>query len=481
MDFTSTLIYPKQRQTSSSMMLSLSSRNGIDRYFFNDDSLSHTVHQEKVRTKENTISLNFVKKDVLEIYSISPIAGLVSGDTSLECYYSESQKAFYFIETNIRNGISNACDTFALDNNENFIAAMEQSNKIYIFAYVEKSNSLWIFVKEPGKELQEIEKVIDIPEKIARKKSYLKNNNTGKLANFFDGKDEFVFLQNDVAYPLLYTSRRKKIYAVPGNLIMSIENQDLQTNIMKLNLDDYSYQLSSFQTQLTPGDSQKDLLSTSNSYIKDSLIYKTGVTIKNFYFSIHNLYTGELVKSIQYPNKDNDSLFGTSLIKTGNFFSAQKQRSVNINRMLVAAFKGKNIGISLHPINDTSSELTLGSIYTQVSLKMVGLSIAISALGTYGINAIPSLSGFLLTSFYDISASNTIAVNIQLNRRTFEFESLNNTLDKADIWTNKVASMRKFTNDINLNSTKRVYAMMDKNLYVGFLDINSRKYYLYKF
>lgn len=432
-------------------------RNGID---------STILYDSRVLLADNKTEgiKNLKKLRKEQLLSVLYADGIL-----VECYYSKSKNTIFFTETG--SICENTCitDVLPLGENEKAATVIEDNGSIYVLSYLEESNNLYLSVKKPGSRLSRIEKTIFV------------NNYTGGsrksiplFSDFFKSKKKgFYFVyDNSHPYPSSLSAVKEKIYHFPGKLIFSMENYNLQTNLIDLSLKDLSYEFYIVPPPVlfSPTDNPAEL--ATSSFLVNDILFKSGGYNDIFFITATNIYTGQVYCNYGIHTNKPELIPNTAFFREAKYNKvADKKRKILDRYLEFSAIGVSHAGGNLYNIE--ISALDYGASWGQFLL-----SLALSTAGTYAINTLPDTYGYSIFYFY---SKKTLSIKNTLDINTGNFvHQVTDTLS-TDLWEAKTETVNNFV-QIEEAQKKKVTTFIFKDIiYVSYIDTKEKKLFVYKF
>ena len=455
-------------------------KGGATKLLLQQGNLQH-LQQDKLSNKADLNRGNYLLSSDHENYYLKDLNGIFQNNTLLECCYSEPQKCFYFVQTDISTGISHTTDTLLLEFNEYFVTLIKDDNTIYVLTYNDRSDKLNFYSKKISLPLIWNQKIIDLQKIFPDKKQQpgLKH-----FSSFFgtETDDGYYVFDNTHPNPLWTSVTPQKIYHSPGKLIFTLEEADLNTYLLQFSLKDFSFGSQLFSVPAAAANGKTKMKGFSNSYLADSMLIKTGTCNHSFFFSAVNINTGKQNYSTVAMAKDADSNINSAIFNSGSITVNKKQQKEGVFKI----FSSDRMSIAMNRINDSLWDIQLGSpAFVGVSFGAVMVSLAMSAALTYGINSIPNMNGFFLAvpSAYGDSKKfekNIISLKNTINLKTFTFDS-SAINPENNLWNKRMESALSFIKKNRANFKDINPYIFNKNIYLSYIDKKENKYFVYRF
>ena len=448
--------------------ISMVHQNSVEHFLLKKNNTVIQFSQNVITGKsKNNDTTATIPIEIRQICEQVFVGGLAYTNTILEAYNDNRENTIYIVTTNFLNSSSCITDTIKLSSKENLVSAFEQNNNLYFFTSFTKSDKIRIYKKEISEKVTFLEKILS--NTAYRERSKKRNNNFSDLF-----ETEFSVIEKEKQYPLSITEAPNKFYIFPGKLLFTSDNNPQVTLLLEVNIETLSTQ--SWAIPKNNGNSKSKKM-VSNSIVIDSIIIQASVAEENLHLSFSNLFTGELYKTYT-DNGIDGTLFGKNVLQVEKRKNKMDSSFTDVKRLL-KKIKQNQVALSVKANND-DIEVNIGAIYVRnYTFASTLLSIAASALGTYGINSIPNVMGFAVGIFsLHGLAGNTISINILFNKKDFSFtdgigvNSIENNSAKLGSFlaVNKVNKKNAFL----IETTPGQY-------YLGWFDMEDSKLYVYYF
>ncbi len=458
----------------------------IHRWVFKNKILQYDFVQSSLTPREEIR----IEPSIKKIATHQLICGIIKNGILLE-YFKDSKDAYIIaLETNLAQHQTIIKDSIDLGRDEYFATAFTQNNTFYFLSYVKKSNNLKLYKRNWLENFSVIENKIILSEKDKNgyqgeiiKNKLGKKGKDGIGIKFFKGfTNEFSGFFRD-GYSVIYNGQnntsstsipQNKIYIFPNKLVFTLDNQYFRTTVVDISLNDLSYSKSFYAQPFLQKDDYVDVnRSATNSFVLDSLIVLGNVINSSFHFAVFNRNTGNIIKC-HTIEKNKTDFFGKSKVNKVEFKGAIIDSGLTTMQYLVDKMEGNDIAINLLR-TENNIDVTLCTFYDKITFGQVLLSLTISALGTYGINATPNSAGFSLFFAKNNNPLSYVYYNSLLDEKTFEEKDgygLNYYSDKE---INKLIISKR------LNAETSFIVSENFHNYIGYVDLDDKtlvvKYY----
>jgi len=436
------------------------------RLLIKEGAVPEIVYQYGSDTESSAAGYIHSSNEVTEIRSLQWLGGIAQGAVLDDCYFSAGTRSIYIVETDTSKGTNKVTDTLQFTHNEHLITVVEEGGKLFVVSYLDKSDIIYIRVKQPTQKLVGFEKVMAV----AAGREYRRKD--PHFSDFFKDKNEAGFFIYDLShpYPSNMPASAEKIYHFPGKLIFSLENPNQQTNIVSLSLVDFSHLFYSVPPPFKPVEFVDLAEDATSSFLWNDILFKTGNYGGYLYITATNInsavvlcnYITKLSKSVEVAT--------TTFFKTGHYNELAKEKKEKLHKYL------EQPSIGIHHAGGSVFEIEISCMYKRSSWATILLSAATSFAGTYAINSIPRVRGLSLFFLYHQQA---ISVKNSLDISTGNFSNSLDSSFTSDSWEDKVSRANSFA-----GKNKRYHPanlMKGDVIYVYFVNEDEGRFYVYKF
>jgi hypothetical protein len=415
---------------------------------------------------DSVITNSVSKKSNKDIRSLKRLGTVRQNNLLNDCYYSERLRTVYLTETKLDSGIISVTDTIGFDKKEYLVAVLEDSGKLYIVSYLDKSDILYIRVKRPGYKLRGFEKTIEINTGKESKK-------TPHFSDFFKVKESGGYFIYDIThpYPAYLSEVKEKIYHFPGRIIFSLENFNQQTNLVSLSLVDFKHQYYTVPPPFLYAADEDIKERTTCSFLESNILFKTGSYKDLFFMTATDIYSGVAYYSNTIKLNRKQDIANTPFFKNAKFDEKAKKVQEKLHLYL------ESPSVSVHYAGGQRYDIEVSSSYKGVTWQSVALSLVASFAGTYAINSIPDTWGYCVIVFY---SQKVMSIKNTLDLKTGIFTAdKDNSLFSTDKWENKLQMTAAFIKENEEADPATLIA--GENIYVYFIDKTEGKLLVYKF
>ncbi len=258
--------------------------------------------------------------------------------------------------------------------------------------------------------------------------------------------------------PLSLTSEQNKLYCYDNKIIITLDNENYNTKIIRINLEDFSYQLRNYEKgEIAPHNNDYYNYKQSNSYLYNDYLYQISGSLEELYFSISKLETKALVKEYRVNKEEEITFNSTPIMQVGGTsgFTMNANKELGKTKKILSKIASSEIGVTAYAVNDTL-EITLGG-YMDVQIG--------SGIGMAGVPGSMGVS---------VETSRSVTFKTLLDNATFQ--KLEGNVSKKKLSEAEVYS-KKNGYDIIAKTTVKI----DDYFILGYYDKLEKKYYLKKF
>ncbi len=454
------------------LLLSLFNNKSVRRILINKQGQSINLLQQFSIVKDPA-------SDFRHNALLSPKAGVVYQKSSfiggcytdgkiIEIFRHRFSFEFFIVETNVNTGEMLSIDTVKSSISEKIISCINRNNKLFLMCYVKNTNNLIIYKKESQKPFSRTDLNIDI----SGFGKILDKSYSGKTAEFSDlfNRNGFAIYENNLRYPVLFTTIRNKAYIHKNHVIFLVTNSTLDTYLINVDLDNSTYTIQSFSNET--GETTKSNKATASSLLIDSLLITSYAGDNYLHLNIFNTQSEQLIKSFKINSENISSVSADPIIKAGSFFSKADITHEDFGKFYKTAVANE---LSLSGYCDQGKlYLSFAAPYKQFITATTVLSVATSIAGTYFINSSPDTYGFLLTAFQSVKAPTFVGFNATLDMKDYNPTSQN---PNFTVWE-KITS---FMSTHKLNLENCLFFTLNNYHYIGYLYSLTDKYIVHRF
>jgi hypothetical protein len=475
------MVYPSFNEENNSYTFTFLQRDSITKILIQGNTIVSQFSKSRFKEKrKSSDAADLLAATVVDTYKGKFIGGNLNRDLQEE-YYQLSDTSIVTVSTDFRTKKTIISDTVSLGENEHCATAFSQGNSFYFVYYI--NNTIKIYKKELGVPSSCIERTL------ALNKNDLSGNSgeavTKKLEKFSDFFDyPYSVIQNGKEYSLAVTQLHNKIYILPGKLIFTLDNQFHRTVAIEINLDDSYYTIMKYdQPGIIPHKHIKEMYSCTNSFIVDSLIIQANIINNNFNLAVSNRKSGSIYKTYSVKKGETPNFLNGDILRTETIGSKSYTIVSNFQKVIEKAEITK---LALTATNNNSIlKITIGAPNmptVSLSVGQVLLSLAFTAIGTYGINSLPNTSGFNLFLFDHKTSDN----NISLTENCISFQSLFNNQDFGHINGNAEINenaniLQQFIHQNKIEEGNSFLTQSNGIYHLGYYDKKENSYVVYTF
>jgi len=445
-----------------SLLLTLASRNKIDRYKFSQtDSLAGTP---VILARTQVYDKDTRKGSVL---SFDHYLGCALVNESIEeSVSSKDLSRICFFRTKYGGNKTIATDSILIPSGERLIATFYQNDQFYALSLLKTSNTVRIYHHRPEGATDIIQK--DIPVKDWGKIGHVQPLFAKKkIDDLSDLIDNLGMLVGTTAPPLLATLTKSKIYVQPGKVYLTFDNTRLTTWVAELPLDNRPCRIQQFsaetyyQKEVPPG------FSNGNSFIIDSTLIAANIIHLKLYLAFYDLSTGQLRKVYLPDEKGNPTFPHSPVWQVGNFWKKSAVHTIGMGEFAKNSFDFWTLGVGGHKYGDHQFELEIGTIYDRETFGKFMV-----ALGSMG--GVAAMGSGILIFPGPGSRKNTMFLRSQFHSDPFSPLSYKELEDKSQLIDTFVDSKK-----ISLKGMSMLE--LNNNYWLGYFDKEEQKYIVYKF
>ncbi|MES2812246.1 MAG: hypothetical protein V4670_07230 [Bacteroidota bacterium] len=354
---------------------------------------------------------------------------------------------------------------FVLEKKEKFLSKFSNNGKFYILTSTKETKILNIYCLENN---AIIKKAIDF-------KAFRFMNSIGSSINFHDlcwehngtvFTDGFRIMSNN-SFPSLVTStQKKKIYIQNDTLILAFDENPSFTQVLLINLNDYSTIHKVFDKPYLVWDNQFVTID-SNSYIINNHVFQIKKADGKIYISIKDFENNE-IKNIAYQIDNFGKFFNSDFIQEEGSFT--KKTILEKPNQFIRRASEQNPAINGF-YEDNKYQIDLGGVsYPQQNNgALIG-------------GMIGGLAGSLVGTLIAGNPSN-LAINSYANRRVLHLKLIldkdfNHLAEKAP--NSKLENLRSFIETEKDQDFNLIYSLKNK-LYLTSYDKKLKQTVFYKF
>ncbi|MGI9551834.1 MAG: hypothetical protein ACR2MT_11580 [Aurantibacter sp.] len=297
--------------------------------------------------------------------------------------FSSNEKRTKFLATlfDFRNNIANSEELTLELEDEIFLQSVSYRNTFVLLSIKKKSSELCIYQFKNGQNYDKIK--IDLSDQkfinnLGMEESLYqflvdKSSSPFRSSNFKDLA--FKKIDKTIPNPISITTHKNKLYVEDEKLIFSIdENEDI-TQILSLNLDDYTWSFESFEKPMIkfPAEQKK-----TNSFIFEDQLFTIASIDYGVIYTVRNLESKELIKEYRIV-KDQEIPFRNTVMNQTTTFN----RGFDDTNKFLKKINRYGVGTSVYTIGD-KYEITFGGYRKPSSTPFVITSgVLFGALGAF--------------------------------------------------------------------------------------------------
>ena len=427
------------------------------------------IYQDSIKEKKKDDAITAALKKVQAVRNLQRLATAFDNGIYSDCYYSGKEESAFFVDVDAVNKTATVTDTVKMGKDEHIITVLEDSGAVYLLSYLDKSDVIYIHVKKPGSKLRIFEKTIKVSSSVGRRKK-----GVPVFSDFFkekNGESYFVY-DNRHPNPSYLSAIKEKIYHFPGKLIFSLENYNLQTNLVTLDLKSLTHDYYAVAPPFPFVSDDEPSIRSTSSFLSNDILFKTGRHGDIFFISATNIYTGALYYSFVTHTNKSDSIVKTPFFSSATYSGLADGKKKSLNKYLDIA----TIGII--PAGDNLFDIEISSLYQSMGWGHILLSVATSVTGTYLINSIPNTIGY---SIFLFRQRKVFSIRNTLDISTGKFVGSDTAAHATESWEQKVTAVNKFIEQYEYREDKAQAVIAGKTIYVYFVEPAEEKLLVYKF
>lgn len=412
-------------------------------------------------------------------------------ENSYNIFYTDNSKKKFLVQT--LNGLSGEVTEEELNinmKNKELLTSFTHDNFYYLLTLQKKTSTLAIY-KFEGNKLHS-SKILDLSDhtfSIRETLTLFDILNDKSTQTYFFKNLTVLKVENDTPNPLEVASYKNKMYVKGENMYLTIDNQNVYTFIIKINLLTFDYQVIN---KMKPFLYQEPtLLTKSNSFLMDDILFQIKVNRQGLCIEAENLLTGELLRTYR-ANKDEDIGFknSTFIYKSSSSdmnlasMSDKNEKELKNTSKVLKKMIGMDVGISVYS-KGNNYEIIVGG-FEKKKVSSGGGGVAPQGLAFNG--GMPEAPMYtttwqnsynpMLYSYNQYTFSKSAYFKSKLNKSSFEHVEGDIKLDLFE----KISRYEDLINmpmENNIRS-KTIFKYHDYFVF-GYYDKSSNTYQLIKF
>lgn len=460
-----------QSKKNNGFLLSVRNRNSIQRILVNETGRSVSL-LEQFFTKDTFSVFKYhsnVSGSIESLYKkCNFIGGAFDNGKITEILRGKLSRSFYFLETDLRTGISVLTDTLDTKDDEKIIACHNYENKTYLLTYIVNSNKLIIHDKEISKKVLRTQLDINLPN-LGKIRNTSLSENINEFSEIFK-KNNFAVYENNMRYPVLLTAIRNKAYVQQQKIVFTVSSNKLNTYVITVDMNNHTYSINTFdQDEIEKDNSGK---ATTASCLIDSLLITCHAKDRILKLNLFNTSSGKKLKSFEITNENVSALASNEIQKTGGFLSKSDVKNTDFDKFYKTA-KANELSMSGY-IENGKLYLSFAAPYKQFITGTTLLNVAMTAAGTYFINAAPNSYGYFIYGMSGVQNPTFIGFET-----TIDLQSTNFVKNTADFtaWDRILSFLE--TRKLELKHCQFFY--MNEHYYIGYPLFDENRVYVYRF
>jgi hypothetical protein len=273
------------------------------------------------------------------------IAGVNKSDESMSVFWiNDDNNQLYQQEVNFKNRSVNLAKKHRFDfSNQKVIQAISSNTSFHLLTITTNSNllTLYTFDANGSESIHKIDlgnqDFVNSKDEITNLYGILKEK-----INSFDTAFELPLIDNETPNSLTITAKKRKLFLHQNALYLSIDSNIQYTQIIILNLSDYSFSTTQIQQKII----QNDVSSKTNSLIVGDVIYQIAANSQKMIFSVCTL-DGNMIKEYS-SNSDGKFEFSNSAILESTVNPKYRKNKIEKTGQFISTMSTMNFGLSYY-------------------------------------------------------------------------------------------------------------------------------------
>lgn len=351
---------------------------------------------------------------------------------------------------------------------ENFVKALSHNNKFYIISvlYEEKG----FFLREIDGENVNFYTIGENIEGFLSKK----NKKTNVREIFYESRNNVTIVEEGLPNSIEMVAEPIKIYKRKESLIFTFDQNPLQTQILKINLADFSEDFSSFNKPMQTSKERKK----TNSFIYREKLLLITVVYDGLQAYIYNTNTNKEERSFVIYREKPIEFKNSPIIQEGGMYNNYREID-GTNNFLRKLNSGK-VGISLRKLSNNQFQMNIGGYKEQKrggAMPMPGFGgLPVAGFGSFSLAINP-------TQFAFNSYSNTKSIRIKclldLEFNSIEGEVPENIFDRINTYEESIKPKVVFEEEAE--EDEYGFSNTDKAINGETIDLNSNGNIIFKY
>lgn len=441
--------------------LVISDHNNDDLTFITQEADSINVFLlDKDYTIKNTSSSSFLGKPYINCLGYS------TTDNSYEVFFSNKKhKKFGVIKYDLN---TNVIHKEFLDFNikkELFLDTFIYNNKLHLISFKRLSSTIYIYTFESSSKISK--HTFDFKDVVFTNRNFIDMSVHTQLG---PENGNFSAIRSDSPVTISITSKLVKIYPRNNILSFTFDADFKDTKICNINLETFEYSFKSIPKPLR----SNTKIRNSNSFLLDTTLFQVASSSKKFAFTITNLSTSEVIKSILVDKEDTLHFKNSPIIQDKSFPFVKNNkiiRKLEKTSKFLRKISNARLGISAQKI-DTVFTVNIGSVVDAYKGGYGGFSV--NAAGTPGmiVGSTIGFSGYQTQNYRNYQYQKSTFINCLFNQ---EFNST-----YGDIPKNSFDKMLEFEKNYKDLSAKNIFIYKGLH-HFSFFDPKTISYKIYQF
>lgn len=281
---------------------------------------------------------------------------------------------------------------------ENFIKAISHNNKFYIISILYQGNGFFI------RELDGNNINFNIIGK--NRKGFLSKGNKKITVNeaFYKNRNNVSVIEESLPNSIEIVAEPIKIYKRKESLLFTFDQSPIQTEVIKINLSDFSEEFLSFDKPMKRLEENKK----TNSFIHNDKIFLIASIYKGIQTYIYNMNTNIIEKKFVVYSNMPIEFKNSPIIQEGGLYNSY--REIKGTKNFLRKLNSGKLGISIRKIPNNTFQMNIGGYKEQQRGGAM-------PMGGFGGFPIASINNFTValnpTQFAFNSYSNTKSIRIE--------------------------------------------------------------------
>jgi hypothetical protein len=304
---------------------------------------------------------------------------------------------------------------------ENYVKSISYKNKFYIISSLSDNKGFAIYTFNENNEFKGNFIGEDLTEFLSKKN---KESSAGKLMHKF--KNQITLIDKDIPNSIEMVAEPVKIYTEKNAFIFSFDNNPLYTQLLNVNLNDFSCSYTKFDK---PMQKVKEKKKNTNSFLfKDKIALLTSISA-GLQLNILDKKQKTLLAEYKIYQTDSITFKNTPIIQEGGMYSGY--REMESSKKFLRKINSGKVGVSFRKMVDGNYHMILGGYKEQRAAPMPMMGgfggIPIGGIGGLTMAINPTMFAF---NSYSNSKSTRIESLLDKNLSHIKGEIKENAFDK---------------------------------------------------